>query len=244
MISNVKRYKSLLDLAMSEYRKVTRANNHQMDYSNGKIRFDLPNCYRLTYLLLMDTPMLDLHVVEAKNKIYIVANLDKDIKPYVDYKKASTGFDYISYQLYYNFVNGYMFSIENDRNNFYADCNGLDRYALEKNRNKLYETDAYKKVKNELESIANRAKVTMELKSDQYPDLTYRKCLPVMWIDVENGQICTNHKFGTTSHKQGIRRFNLNDISSVKLAAQCAIVEKNLLDVDIQGIPNVVSWFI
>lgn len=97
MISNVKRYKSLLDLAMSEYRKVTRANNHQMDYSNGKIRFDLPNCYRLTYLLLMDTPMLDLHVVEAKNKIYIVANLDKDIKPYVDYKKASTGFDYISY---------------------------------------------------------------------------------------------------------------------------------------------------
>ena len=59
-----------------------------------------------------------------------------------------------------------MFSIENDRNDFYADCNGLDRYALEKNRNKLYETDAYKKVKNELESIANRAKVTMELKSD------------------------------------------------------------------------------
>lgn len=79
----------------------------------------------------------------------------------------------------------------------------MDREYLNSHVNQIMETDVYKRVRIEVDSIVNRVRVSMSLEKDQYPKLKDRNILPIFWFDFANNKVVFNKRGNTYSYRKG-----------------------------------------
>lgn len=200
--------------------------------------FNLPSSfYNVRISLLNNIQLKEIKVVEEKDQIYIGLDLSKQLYPYYDAESKWKNLDQIGYVLYTNYVSFYVF--HNDDSLFYNECNGMDRKYLSSHANKIMDTDVYKRIRTEVDSIVNRVKVNMSLEKSQYPKLKDRNILPLFWFDLNTSRVIYNRISNTYSYRKGqdYFYFSLSNIGDVaKSVVSNAEVTRRLIAFDVQGL--------